>query len=104
MSIVPLPLPPDAEARALLHHLLEYGDVVGEDATGRTIVQLALDHWVLDKLVTFDAEAAELEEEGDDEPDADAECKGPPLTLLELVRSKVIRRRRAMAPSFGQVG
>jgi hypothetical protein len=33
MAIVNLPLPPGAEARALLHHLLEHSDVVGEDAT-----------------------------------------------------------------------
>ena len=31
MAIVPLPLPPSAEARALLHHLLEHGDIVGRD-------------------------------------------------------------------------
>ena len=37
MSIVPLPLPAHAEARALLHHLLEHGDVVGRDAAGRTV-------------------------------------------------------------------
>ena len=30
MAIMPLPLPPGAEARALLHHILEHGDVVGE--------------------------------------------------------------------------
>jgi hypothetical protein len=29
MAIVPLPLAPGAEARALLHHLLEHGDDVG---------------------------------------------------------------------------
>jgi hypothetical protein len=43
MAILNLPLPPQIEVRALLHHLLEHGDIVGEDATGRTIVQLALD-------------------------------------------------------------
>jgi hypothetical protein len=43
MAIVPLPLPPGAEARALLHYLLEHGDVVGIDAAGRTIIKLAVD-------------------------------------------------------------
>ena len=78
MSIVPLPLPPGAEARALLHHLLEHGDVVGRDPGGRTIIQLAVDDWVLDTLMGFDADAAELEDQGDDEPDADEEEDGHP--------------------------
>ena len=60
MAIVPLPLSPDVEARVLLHHLLEHGDIVGGDTAGRTIIQLAVDEWVLDKLMAFDAEAAEL--------------------------------------------
>jgi hypothetical protein len=66
-------------------------------------VQLALDHWVLEKLMAFDADAAELEHQGDDEPDDHAEADGAPV-VRELVRHRVIRRRRAMAPSFGQVG
>jgi len=103
MSIVPLPLPPDAEARALLHHLLEHGDIVGRDSAGRTVIKLAVDGWVLEKLMAFDADAAELEDHGDDEPDADAEEDGPP-GVVELARPRVIRRRQAMAPSFGQVG
>ena len=70
MAIVPLPLPPGAEARALLHHLLEHGDVVGVDSAGRMIIELAVDGWVLEKLMTFDADAAELEGGGADEPDA----------------------------------
>jgi hypothetical protein len=95
MSIVPLPLSAHAEARALLHHLLEHGDLVGKDSAGRTVIKLAVDDWVLEKLMAFDAEVAELEDQGDDEPDADAECDGPPVTLLESVGAKVIRRRRA---------
>ena len=43
MAIVPLPLPPGAEARALLHHLLEHGDIVGRDTAGQTIIQLVVD-------------------------------------------------------------
>ena len=57
MAIVALPLPPGAEARALLHHLLEHGDVVGRDPLRRTIVQLAVEDGVLERLLTFDAEA-----------------------------------------------
>jgi hypothetical protein len=97
MAIVPLPLPPSAEARALLHHVLEHGDVVGVDDGGRLIIELAVDGWVLEKLLTFDADAAELEG-GDDEPEADDEEDGPPV-VVDLVRPKVIRRVRA----FGQV-
>src|SRR5690606_4697038 len=93
MAIVPLPLPPGAEARALLHHLLEHGDLVGRDTTSRTIIQLAVDDWVLEKFLTFNADAAEREDGGDDEPDADAEEDGSP-TVIELMRPKVIRRRR----------
>jgi hypothetical protein len=64
MAIVPLPLPPGAEARALLHDLLEQGDIMGMDAVGRTIIQLAANDGLLEKLITFDAEAAELEDGG----------------------------------------
>ena len=103
MSIVPLPLSPHAEARALLHHLLEHGDVVGRDSAGRTVIKLAVDGWVLEKLMAFDADAAELEDQGDDEPDADDEVDGAPVAV-ELARPGVVRRRRAMVPSFRQVG
>jgi hypothetical protein len=95
MAIVPLPLSPDVEARALLHHLLEHGEVLGRDTAGRTIIQLAVDEWLLDKLMGFDAEAAELEDFGDTEPDDDAEEDWLPVVLLDVVRPKVIRRRRA---------
>ena len=92
-AIGPLLIPPGAEARALLHHVLENGDIVGRDTTGRTIIQLAVDDWALDRLLTFDAEAVELEDEGDDEPDADDEEDGAPV-LLGLVRPKRVERRR----------
>jgi hypothetical protein len=103
MSIVPLPLPPDAEARALLHHVLEHGDVLDRDSAGRTIIQLAVDDWVLEKLTTFDADAVELEDGGDAEVDADDEADGPPLMLLDLARPRVIRRRRSLALVSGPV-
>ena len=60
MAIVPFPLSPGAEARALMHHLLEHGDIVGRDAEGRTIIQLAVGDWALEKLMAFDPDAAEL--------------------------------------------
>ena len=101
MAIVPLPLPPGAEARALLHHLLEHGDIVGKNTVGRTVIQLAVDDWVLDRLLAFDAGAAELEDVGDDEPDADNEEDGPPV-VVDLVRPNVVRRMRVRA--VGQVG
>jgi hypothetical protein len=102
MAIVPLPLPPGAEARALLHHILEHGDILGRDTKGRTVLQLAVSDWVLDKLMTFDAEAAEFEDGGDDEPDADDEEDRPPV-VVDLVRAKVVRRRRTPCLASGWV-
>jgi hypothetical protein len=103
MSIVPLPLPPDAEARALLHHVLEHGDVVGRDRVGRTIIQLAVDDWVLDKLLGSDAGAVELEDGGDAEPDDHAEADGAPFMIPDVVLPKVISRRRPLALVPGAV-
>jgi len=87
MAIVPLPLPAHAEARVLLHHLLEHGDVVGRDGAGRTVIKLAVDDLMLDRLMGFDADAAELEDQGDQEPDADDEGDGAPV-VLELARPR----------------
>lgn len=100
MAIVPLPLSSGAEARALLHQVLAQGDIVGRDGAGRTIIELTVDDWVLEKLMSFDADAADLEAGGDDEPDADDEEDGPP-TVVELVRPKVVRWMQVRA--FGQV-
>ena len=58
---------------------------------GRIIIQLAVDDRVLEKLLTFDAEAAGLE------PEPDAEEDGPPVAV-DLVRPKVIRCRRPKVP------
>ena len=96
MAIVPLPLPRTSQARALLHHLLEHGDIVGRDAAGRTIIQLSVDDRVLETLMTFDADAAELEPEPDDEED------GPPI-VLDLVRPKVVERRRVIPFRLGRL-
>jgi hypothetical protein len=87
-----LPLPPNIAAPALLHYLLEHGDIVGRDAAGRTIVQPAVDDRVLETLLIFDADAAELESEPDEEED------GSPV-LVELVRPKVLERRRVTVQS-----
>jgi hypothetical protein len=109
MAIVPLPLPTADEARALLHHLLEHGDIVGRDTAGRTVIQPAVNDWVLEKLMTFNAEAADLEDGGDDEPDTDDEEDGPPVLSLSLWPRRPVRwhdfRVGALCPnhSEGQV-
>jgi hypothetical protein len=64
MSIVPLPLPAHVEARALLHLLVEHGNVVACDSASRTVIQLALDDHTLDRLMSFEADAAEFEDQG----------------------------------------
>ena len=61
---------PATDARALLHCVLRDGDIVGTDDAGRTGLLLLLDPWTLDRLLAFDADAAELEDEdGEPEPD-----------------------------------
>jgi hypothetical protein len=61
----------------LLHHLLQHGDFVGRDTAGRTIITLAVDDWLLEQLLTFDASAEDFEEGGDREPDDHEEEGGP---------------------------
>ncbi len=78
MTIIPLPLEPGTQAPAILHHLLEHGDVAGQDAVGRTVITFAVDDWLLERLLTFDAGSENLEDNGDAEPDDDAEEDGPP--------------------------
>jgi hypothetical protein len=92
MAIVPLPLPPHAEARALLHHILEQGDVVRRDCAGRTILQLAVDDWMLDRLMAFDADATELED-ADTEPEPD-EVDSCPVLQFDLVPPKQMKQPR----------
>lgn len=94
MSIAALPLDPGAEARALLHYLLEGGDIVGRDAAGRTVIQLAADDWLLEQLTGFDSGSEDLEDNGDAEPDDDAEPDGPPVLCFERVLAKRIYRGR----------
>jgi hypothetical protein len=45
MPVTTLPLDPGAQARSLLHHLLETGDIIGRDAAGRTVIQIAASDW-----------------------------------------------------------
>jgi hypothetical protein len=78
MTIIPFRLDPGAQARSILHHLLEHGDVAGSDAVGRTVITFAVDDWLLERLLTFDAGSEELEDNGDAEPDDDADEDGPP--------------------------
>ena len=35
MTVIPLRLDPGSQARTILHHLLERGDIAGRDAEGR---------------------------------------------------------------------
>ena len=69
MSVTAMPLDPGAQARALLHHLLETGDIVGRDTAGRAVIQLAADDWLLERLLTFDAGTEDHEDGGDAEDD-----------------------------------
>ena len=78
MSTIPLLLDPGTQARTILHHLLERGDIAGSDAVGRTVITFSVDAWLLERLLTFDAGNEDLEENGDGEPDDDAEEDGPP--------------------------
>ena len=54
------------EAEQLLPQLLEAGDIVGRDAMGRYVIQVAVGDAELDRLLAFGADAAEHEDSGDD--------------------------------------
>jgi len=69
MRVTLLHLDPGAQARTLLHHLLQAGDVIGRDASGRTLIQLTAEDWLLEQLMTFDAGSEDGEDSGDVEPD-----------------------------------
>jgi hypothetical protein len=81
MTIVALPTDPASQARAILHHFLEHGDIAGRDAAGRRVITHAVEDWLLERLLTFDAGAEDYEDNGDGEPDDDAEMDGPPSSL-----------------------
>ena len=88
MSVSALSLDPGAQARALLHHLLEAGDIVGRDAAGRVVIQLAADDWLLERLLTFDAGSEDLEY------NADAEDDGPVMLSFDRVPARQAYRGR----------
>jgi hypothetical protein len=88
MPVTALPVDSGAQARALLHHLLETGDIIGKDAAGRTVIQLAADDWLLGQLMTFDAGSEDLEDGGDAEED------GPAVLSFDRVPAKRVYRRR----------
>lgn len=77
MSVVPIRgRDQSSEAWALLTCVLRDGDIVGTDESGRTALLLMLDPFTLDRLLTFDADAADLE--GTDvEPEAVLQVRPP---------------------------
>jgi hypothetical protein len=56
------------EAEQILRDILERGDITGRDASGRTIIELAVNRATLERLMAFGADQAEAEDGGDDEP------------------------------------
>jgi hypothetical protein len=66
----PLPIDTATQARTILHHLLEHGDVASCDAAGHTVITLAVD-----------AGAEDHENSGDRKPNNDAEENRPPSSL-----------------------
>jgi hypothetical protein len=71
-----------SQASMILHHLLEHGEVADGDAVGRTVITLAVDDWLLERLLTFDAGAEDLEDGGDGELDDEADDEGASLLAL----------------------
>jgi hypothetical protein len=56
------------EAEMLLRDILERGDIVGRDAAGRIVIELAVDRATFERLMAFGAEQTDAEEGGDAEP------------------------------------
>jgi hypothetical protein len=83
--------PPGVEVRGLPHHVLEHGDIGGRVTAGRAIIQLVVNDYVLETLMTFDADTADLEPEPDEEDG--------PRSWSRLVRPKIVDRRRAVSGS-----
>jgi hypothetical protein len=88
MPVTALSLDPGAQARVLLHCLLETGDIIGRDTAGRTVIQLVANDWLLDQLMTFDAGSEDLEDGGDDEDD------GPAVLSFDRVPARRVYRGR----------
>jgi hypothetical protein len=66
---------------------------LGRDTAGRTIIQLAVDDWTFEKLLTFNAGSEDLKD-ADAKPEPDLELDGPPVSGLILIRPKRLRRAR----------
>jgi hypothetical protein len=58
-------------ARALLGHIVEHADIVGEDMRGRSVLrfEFAAEPWLLDKLAALGAREADFESDADFEVD-----------------------------------
>jgi hypothetical protein len=56
--------------RGVLERMLAAGDVLGRDRQGRTLLAAAIDDWLLDELVGFGADLADLELEPDENHDS----------------------------------
>ena len=54
--------------RALLHHVIEHADIVGDDRSGRPVLrfEFACPPWLLDKLSSFNASLEDFEAEADE--------------------------------------
>lgn len=63
--------------------MLETGDVVGCDPSGRVVITLAIEDWLLEKLETFGAGDEDLE------PSEDLEGDGGPSVDHEGYRRQV---------------
>jgi hypothetical protein len=69
--------------------VLRNGDIVATDDAGRAALLLLIDSWTLDRLLAFDADPADLEDNGDledtdGEPEPDEEIEGP-ATVVDIV-------------------
>jgi hypothetical protein len=50
-----------SDADMLLRDILERGDITGRDASGRIVIELAVDRPTFERLMVFGAELAEAE-------------------------------------------
>jgi hypothetical protein len=57
-----------SDADMLLRDILERGDITGRDASGRIVIELAVDRPTFERLMVFGAELADAEDGGDEEP------------------------------------
>jgi hypothetical protein len=55
--------------RSILAGILATGDVLGRDASGRTVLAVAVDDWLLDEMARFGSELEDMEPEPDEDDD-----------------------------------